>query len=432
MSVRTSEHRPATAQHSNPYNPWPERVAVGMLVTAVSAASFFAETKLKYIEAGMKGVGIQNPLAQQAWPHRLPEVPRPTLPAAIPGAPTLPKKQLSIGECVAKLPLDTKTGQLIMAGVNGDNLKLAQAALQRHDIGGAVIMSPVSSLDKTQLDSFKHSQKIPLWLATDEEGGSVQRFKNLGVLPSATEMAASQSPEAAKKRITAHGLKLRALGIDVVFGPVADVGPADGSVGPMQDRVFSTQPDIVSQYVQAYVQGWQDAGILPVEKHFPGHGSASADTHTTSKVMTPPVDVLRSLDWVPYQNVQSKDNVGIMVGHLIVPGLGDAPASVNQQVITGELRGELGYQNNLVFSDSITMAGVGLPLENAAEAVIEAGGDVIVSVGQQDVTGMDNELSSMQNQLHDAVVAGRLSEARVDESATRVLTAKHFNPCAQG
>ncbi len=155
-----------------------------------------------------------------------------------------------------------------------------------------------------QLRAFKRAGKLPLLISTDEEGGTVQRFRRVGVLPSASKVASTMTPAQAEQMIAAHAAKLHALGVDVANAPVVDVRPLQG-LGPIGSRSFSTDPNVVSAFASAYVKGWESAGVLPVLKHFPGHGSASADSHTAEAV-TPPLSQLRQRDLLPYAALEGQ------------------------------------------------------------------------------------------------------------------------------
>ena len=149
---------------------------------------------------------------------------------------------------------------------------------------------------------------------------------------------------------------MRGLGITIDFAPVVDVtdAPDDTVIG---DRSFSSDPAVVTAYAGAYARGLRDAGLLPVLKHFPGHGHGSGDSHTGG-VTTPPLDQLQNDDLVPYRTLVSAAPVGVMVGHLQVPGLtGDQPASLSRAAVQ-LLRTGTGYKapafDGPVFSDDLS------------------------------------------------------------------------------
>jgi beta-N-acetylhexosaminidase len=344
----------------------------------------------------------------------------PTPPSTSPGGTAV----ASPATCLAAIPVRAQVAQLVWPAVYGDGLTGAATQLAGWQVGGAVVMTFPEGATGEQLLAMKGAGAVPLLLATDEEGGGVQRFKRLGALPTPADVPATMSTEAAESMVAEHAARLAAVGIDVVFAPVVDVMPVDGG-GPIGVRAFSDDPDVVSAYADAYVAGWESGGIVPVLKHFPGHGDASGDTHKVF-ASTPPLDELRTRDLLPYADL-SRTGAGVMVGHLDVPGLTppDVPASLSSEAITDLLRGEYGYSRALVFTDALGMSAIAQrhTIPQAAELSIEAGADVAI------FTATD-QTPAVIDQLVAAVGAGRLSEERVADALGRVLAAKGLDPCA--
>jgi beta-N-acetylhexosaminidase len=261
-----------------------------------------------------------------------------------------------------------------------------------------------------------------LLVATDEEGGQVQRLAALDPIPSEEAMArlTATQRDAILRR---HAKIVAEAGIDVVLGPVVDVRPVVGKDPLGEGRLFLGDGAAVGELGAEYVAAWQAVGILPVLKHFPGHGSASGDTHT-GLATTPPLTSLEQRDFVPYGRLAGQ-GVGVMVGHLAVPGLtGGLPASLSSKAIA-LLRGELGFGNSIVVTDSLGMGAIGMSIENAAVAAVKAGADVVIFT-------TSSAAKLVVNTLIAAVSDGRLSKARVLDAATRVAAelARHGTPCA--
>lgn len=291
----------------------------------------------------------------------------------------------------------------------------AIAVVRDHGVGGVVLFATEGwdadtlSTRLAQLDAVTSSGLV---IAADEEGGDVQRLRGLGALPSQQEMSESMAPAAATRMIADHAAAVRATGVDVVLGPVADVVPADGVVSLDRSRFFTGDAGTVTTFAGAYLDAWSSRGIVPVLKHYPGHGSASADTHLGVGV-TDPLATLEVSDLVPYREL-GDSGAAVMVGHLTVPDLtGDLPATRSPAAID-LLRDTLGYGDALVISDALGMGAVGLTVDAAAVEAITAGIDVAIFT--------DTSLTAeVIDALEAAVTDGTLSVGRVDDAARRVL-----------
>lgn len=306
-----------------------------------------------------------------------------------------------------------------MPAVFGDDLAAGDALVDDVRVGGVILMTWPDDADPAALRRLRDRATPPLLVATDEEGGDVQRLRSVGVVPSAAEVAATMSPDEAESMIAAHAATVAELGIGMVFAPVADVGDAP----PIGDRSFGDDPAVVTAYAAAYVRGWRSAGIVPVLKHFPGHGRATADTHL-GEAATPPLTELETVDLVPFRELAGT-GAAVMVGHLDTPGLTDGdglPASLSPRAIA-YLRDVVGYGDALVVSDGLGMGAVGVPVEEAAVLTLVAGVDLAVFTESA-------AAPLVRAAVVGAVDSGRLSEARLDEAVGRVLAVKGVDPCS--
>jgi beta-N-acetylhexosaminidase len=307
--------------------------------------------------------------------------------------------------------------------VNGNALAAEARWVSSLGIGTVLLQHPASRGLAEAIANMKKASAIPPLVAVDEEGGEVQDLRDaLGPIPSERWVAATMDTTAATAMIVDHARRMAELGIDVVFAPVVDVGPTSGG-GPLGDRVFADDPAVVEKYGRIYVEAFAEAGLLPVLKHFPGHGSGKGNSDF-GPVETPPIEELRTRDLLPYQALL-KEPVAVMVGHLNVPGLSDTtPASLSGRAISGLLREELGF-DGLVFSDSLSMGAIAENWAPEAAAVwaIAAGTDVALFATLDDP-------ASVINALKIAVDDGTISHRRLDESVARVLAAKALDPCS--
>jgi beta-N-acetylhexosaminidase len=337
-----------------------------------------------------------------------------------PTSSTAPPAAVVQTNCVA---LDGRqlVAQLVMPGLKGSQINTAVSKkLVSLGVGGVIVMSAPAS--GKPVVTMKTSGEIPLLIAVDEEGGTVQRLKNFGPLPSARKQA-SKTPGAVQKLITDHATAMRSWGFDVAFSPVIDVAPTKGK-GPFDDRTFSSDPDVVTTYGMATVAGWQQAAVLPVLKHFPGHGAASGDTHKVAAT-TASISQLEARDLLPFNALGNK-GAGVMMSHLNVPGLstGDLPATLDPAVYA-YLRSH-GHAGALVFTDALEMAAVAkvADVPKAAEMAIVAGADIAL-------TSQTNSAEAIIDRLEAALTAGRLPEARARDAAGRVLAVKGLALCTK-
>lgn len=325
------------------------------------------------------------------------------------------------------LPLRDKLAQLLMVGVkNADD---ARAVVTGQHVGGIFIGSwtDLSLFNGPLADITAKAGPLPLAVSVDEEGGRVSRLKSLiGAAPSARQLAQTQTPAQVHDLAAARAKKMHDLGITVDFAPVVDVSdePDDSVIG---DRSFGNDPQQVTEYAGAYAQGLRDGGLLPVLKHFPGHGHGSGDSHTGG-VVTPPLSALQGSDLVPYRTLVKATPVAVMIGHLQVPELtGTDPASLSPKAVQ-LLRDGVGYGGppftGPVFSDDLSSMAAISDRFGVAEAVLrtlQAGTDIALWV-------TTDEVPAVLDRLQQAVAAGDLSAQRVDESLGRVAAMKGRSP----
>ena len=325
------------------------------------------------------------------------------------------------------LPPRDKLAQLLMVGVkNADD---ARAVVNGYHVGGIFIGSwtDLSIFKGPLADIASKAGPLPLAVSVDEEGGRVSRLKSLiGPAPSARELAQTQTVAQVHDLALERGKKMHDLGITVDFAPVVDVSdaPDDSVIG---NRSFSNDPATVTAYSGAYAQGLREAGLLPVLKHFPGHGHASGDSHKGG-VVTPPLSELQTNDLVPYRTLVTASPVAVMVGHLQVPDLtGDDPASLSRAAVQ-LLRDGTGYGappfNGPVFSDDLSSMAAISDRYGVAEAVLrtlQAGTDVALWV-------TTDEVPAVLDRLEKALAAGELKMADIDASVKRVAAMKGHSP----
>ena len=322
--------------------------------------------------------------------------------------------------CTSELSLPVRIGQTVMTALTERSLGLAVEEARDRRIGGILLHGPVTEHVWRRIAELQDfAGRIPLIFAVDEEGGRVQRLAEvIGRLPSAAAQTA-RSPVEVASRAADHARKMSELGFTMNFAPVIDVGGGEG----IGDRSFGSEPATVADYGLATVEGLSAGGIVPVVKHFPGHGGATADTHDELAAVAP-LDQLRERDLIPFATVIGASEAGVMVGHLDVPGLTEGlPASLSAAAIDGVLRNELGH-SGLVVTDSLTMGAIRArwSVSEAALLAVTAGADLALVGGLEDADAAFAEIQT-------AIDEERLSLDRLDEAATNVLRAKGVYAC---
>ena len=327
---------------------------------------------------------------------------------------------------VAALTPRQKLAQLLMVGVK--NLADAQAVVREQEVGGIFITSwtDYSMLGAPLAALAQEPRPLPLAVSVDEEGGRVQRLKNLiGSQPSPRELvAAGKTPEQIREIARLRGQAMKELGITIDFAPVVDItAAADGTV--IGDRAWGDTAEAVTAYAGAYADGLRDAGLLPVLKHFPGHGHASGDSHQGG-VVTHPLEQLETLDLIPYRSLTTQKPVAVMVGHMQVPGLTDTdPASLSKAAYDLLRSGKYGGQpsrpfQGAVFTDDLSSMGAITQHYSVPEAVLkalQAGADTALWITTK-------EVPDVLDRLQQAVDAHELAQERVDDAVRHMAVTK--------
>jgi beta-N-acetylhexosaminidase len=329
---------------------------------------------------------------------------------------------------IASWPLEQRLAQLLMVGVDAQSGNEPEV-VSRYGVGGVFVGGQETGIFVDgSLAGLATVGPVPPLVAVDEEGGRVQRIDQLaGPIPSARAMAQTMTPAQVREIAAQRGAALRDAGVTMDLAPVVDVS-SQSSGQVIGDRSFSDDPGVVSEYAGAFASGLRDAGIVPVLKHFPGHGHASGDSHREAAV-TPPVGDLEASDLVPYRTLLGTSPIGVMPGHLDVPGLTAPaePASVSASAVRDLLRTQLGYDGFVITDDLSQMAAVRrtYSVPEATVRALAAGSDMALLVTNANVPDLLAHLAG-------AVAAHQLDEAQINRSVQRVLAVKAFDPCRTG
>ncbi len=337
---------------------------------------------------------------------------------------------------MAHMSLDQKLGQLILVEYLGNSYQGSEGGLQymvsQQSVGGFMYQysnhnfdppyDAVMKVDELSQQAMQDA-KIPLMIATDQEGGQVNRLYTFhGYLPSASAMAATGSPNYAFTQGSQAAKWMLQLGINTDLAPVVDVHSVDPPI--LQDRMFGSTPQTVATYAGAFLNGLQTNGVVGCLKHFPGLGAISSDPHADLPTVNRSITDLNNIDLAPYRlMIQKNQPAMIMSTDVLMPAIDpNLPAELSPKAITGILRNQLGY-DGVVVTDGLYMGGISSrwSLAQASVLAIIAGNDMIEGPYTPDL------VASVVTAFKQALQQGTLSMARVNQAVERILLLKiHF------
>ncbi len=338
--------------------------------------------------------------------------------------------------------LREKIGQMLLVGFRGFEIKpgdpVARDASHRN-LGGVILFD--QEMADTQLqgrniksptqvkglvDTLQSLAKTPLLVSIDQEGGRVNRLKSSYGFPetiSHEELGQKNDLIFTFNHAEMIAKTLAALGINLNLAPVVDLDAnPDNPIIKGKKRSFHSNPDIVSQHAVEFAKAHHKHGVLICPKHFPGHGSATGDTHLGL------VDVTKTWhkrELIPFKHLIESDLCEVMMtAHVFNAKLDpERPATLSKKVLQGILRDKLGYQG-LIISDDMEMKAISghFGLENAIQFGIEAGLDLLCF--GNNMTHDANIGEKAMNIVLRLVQSGKISEARINESFQRIMGLK--------
>ncbi|MFQ5877205.1 MAG: glycoside hydrolase family 3 N-terminal domain-containing protein [Acidobacteriota bacterium] len=325
------------------------------------------------------------------------------------------------------LSLEDRAGQLLWIGFEGTRCTAELLHLIRRVRPGGFVLFGRNIRSPGQVraltDSLAGALGVPPFIALDQEGGRVDRLRSiLGASPSPLRLSALPGAESAVRRgATATALALRSLGFNVNFAPVLDLSGPDPANG-IGDRSLGEDPARVARLARIVIAAHLRAGVLPVGKHFPGLGSADADTHLALPTIRTPGRRLWDRDLYPYRRLRALLPM-VMVGHAYYPGLQGRrcrPATLSARVVGTLLRQRIRF-GGLVLSDDLEMGAI----DGAGDA-----GRVALECLAAGVDGVmfcrspEKALRAHTAIVH-AVVSGEIAPARLRASLGRILALKN-------
>ena len=372
---------------------FPRPLAALLLLVAALAAAVRHPAAVKpsaAVRRWMKGMTLRDEVAQLVF-------------VAFPGAAphTRSREYLRF----LRLIRDVKVGGLILTNTAN---------------GGRTIQHAEPYALAAFLNRVQRIAKVPLLVGGDFERGASMRVAGTTVFPHAMAFGAAGDPEFSRFEGQVTAREARALGVHWVYYPVADVNiNPDNPV--LNIRSFGEDPQAVAAQVAAFIEGAHSDPhnyVLTTAKHFPGHGDTSVDSHLNLATVPASRERLESVELVPFRAAIAAGTDAVMTAHVAVPALAppDLPATLSPAILTGLLRGELGFKG-LIITDALDMGGIvkGFPAGDAAVRAIEAGADTLL---------MPADAEAAIRAVVAAVENGRIKRRRIEESVVKILAAK--------
>jgi len=330
---------------------------------------------------------------------------------------------------VSAMTLRQKIGQMIHCGFHGYEPGADIERMIRDRYIGGIILFARNVRDTRQVAAMNaefqrialESGQPPLTIAIDQEGGMVARLtEGVALMPGNMAIAAGGEPQNAydAARITAE--ELLALGVNLNYAPVLDVNvnPANPVIGV---RSYGESPELVAEYGVMAVRGLQEAGVTATAKHFPGHGDTNVDSHLDLPTVGHSRERINEVELVPFRRAIAAGIDSIMSSHIYFPSFETQklPVTLSHNVLTRLLREELGFEG-VIMTDCMEMKAIAdhYGTVDAAVMAVEAGADCVLISHRHDL--QEGAIEA----LVAAVESGRISEARIAESARRLLAMK--------
>lgn len=299
---------------------------------------------------------------------------------------------------------------------NTAGFKTLERVVVNNKMGGFLLGKGTISSYADLINYGQEKADVPLMITLDGEWGLSMRVSGTPRFPYNVALGACADKDLLYEYGKEMARECKLMGIQVNFAPDIDVNsnPDNPVIGY---RSFGENPDLVAQLGAAYSRGMWNGGVMPVGKHFPGHGDTSTDSHKTLPTINHTRQRLADVDLRPFELAFAEGMPGVMVAHLKVPSLDPTgtPASLSKKITTDFLQDSLGFKG-LIFTDALAMKGASRVNENNCVSAFLAGADILLGSAAP---------SSDLDAVEDAVKSGKISQIELNRRCKKVLVYKY-------
>jgi beta-N-acetylhexosaminidase len=328
-----------------------------------------------------------------------------------------------------QLTLDQKIGQRFIGHMKGTEITDEVIHLVQDDYISGIIIYPWNVEDAAQVKkltselqrkTLENNPPINLFICVDQEGGRVNAFRLREVtqFPPPYYWAQYDDPNFVEAAAYVISKELFALGCNMNFAPVLDLyGNADKTI--IGDRSMGKNPEAIGSFGIFYLEGAKNTGVIPVVKHFPGHGSSIVDSHINLPEVNLEEGVLQEMDFKPFRMVIENGADAIMTAHVLYKKIDpEYPSTLSSKILRGILREQYGFQG-VVISDGLSMGALSnnYEIKETLRLMIKAGVDLVLAHSKYD-------LVFLKNIVHELYEEGKITHAEIDEGVERVLELK--------